>query len=203
MSVEAFAIALHHSRAKGATKLVLIGIANHDGDGGAWPSIKTLSKYAAINPRNVKNALRELEQLGEIRRELNAGGTFSTADHMRPNLYHFLLSCPPRCDRSKHHRMPNESLPLELSTGVSEATPGVGSDTGGVSEATPEPSLNLPTPVKEESSSSNRASSADTYEKAVSRNCAKSKSGRHDYRYGDHCGFCGQRIDDLAAGLVR
>lgn len=202
MSIEAMAIALHHSRAKGAVKIVLIGIANHDGDGGAWPSIKTLSKYAGINPRNVKNALNELEKLGEVRRELNAGGTFTTADHMRPNLYHFLLACPPRCDRSKHHRMPNEALPLELSTGVSPATPGVASDTGGVSPVTPEPSLNRPTHEIEDSSSSNRARSADTYEKAVARNCARSRTGRHDYRYGEHCGWCGQRIDDHAAGLV-
>lgn len=34
MSIEAMAVALHHSKTQGATKLVLLGIANHEGDGG-------------------------------------------------------------------------------------------------------------------------------------------------------------------------
>jgi hypothetical protein len=43
MSIEAVATVLNHSKARGRAKLVLIGIANHLGDQGAWPSISTLS----------------------------------------------------------------------------------------------------------------------------------------------------------------
>ena len=107
MSIESVAIALHHSRARGTAKLVLLGIANHDGDGGAWPSLATLAKYAGgVDPRNVRKALRELEVLGEIRTHLQAGGTGRTANYERPNLYDFLLRCPEGCDRSSQHRVP-------------------------------------------------------------------------------------------------
>ncbi|PDQ34121.1 MAG: hypothetical protein B5766_12880 [Candidatus Lumbricidophila eiseniae] len=154
MSVESLAIALHHSRARGAAKLVLIGIANHDGDGGAWPAVATLARYAGVTERNVQKALAALESLGEIRRLVSSGGDHSTADHMKPNLYQFLLRCPSNCDRSARHRRPHDTQLSELSTGelstgVSLATPGVGSDTGGVSLATPEPSFNQTTRYRE------------------------------------------------------
>jgi DNA-binding GntR family transcriptional regulator len=80
MSVESMAIALHHSRAKGTAKLVLIGIANHDGDGGAWPSVDTLAKYAGVHRRNVQRALQQLEELHEIEIVRNGGGDHSIAD---------------------------------------------------------------------------------------------------------------------------
>lgn len=146
MSVEAFAIALNHSRAKGSARLVLMGIANHDGDGGAWPSVATLARYANITPRNVQKALQTLVELREIAISVQGGGTASTVDHRRPNLYHWLLQCPPDCDRTKNHRTKRslpvlEPLTASYPQGVSVATPGVEGDARGVSVATPEPSL--------------------------------------------------------------
>lgn len=104
MAVEAMAIALHHSRAVGTAKVVLLGIANHVGDGGSWPAVATLAKYANVSTRAVQEAIAKLEDLGEIRRELQAGGNSLIQDHRRPNLYHFTLTCPPECDRSMNHR---------------------------------------------------------------------------------------------------
>lgn len=123
MSLEALAIALHHSKAKGTAKLVLIGIANHDGDGGSWPAVSTLAKYAGVDRRNVQRAIDSLESLGEVRRIRGAGGDHSTADHRRPNLYKFLLTCPDGCDRSRNHRTPRSVAPVELpeGEGVAEA----------------------------------------------------------------------------------
>lgn len=133
MSVEAITVVLHHSRARGTAKLVLLGIANHDGDGGAWPSIETLCRYAGVSRRNVQKALDDLEGLGEIKRHRQAGGNGAIPEHLRPNLYEVRLSCPPDCDRTRHHR-PMSTLPVYR---VSVATPpvafdtppGVGSDT--------------------------------------------------------------------------
>jgi hypothetical protein len=144
VSVESIAIALHHSRAKGTAKLVLIGIANHDGDGGAWPSIATLAKYAGVSARNTQKAVDQLVALGEIRREVQKGGDLRVPDHRRPNLYRFLLGCPHNCDRTKNHRTRQHELSefVPVPEGVSVATPGVGSDRGGVSVATPKPSSN-------------------------------------------------------------
>ncbi len=94
------AIALRHSRAKGTAKVVMIGIANHDGDGGSWPSIDTLADYANVDPRSVQRAIDQLEKLGEVRRIVQGGGTHLTADAHRPNLYEVLLRCPVDCDRT-------------------------------------------------------------------------------------------------------
>lgn len=85
--------------------MVLVGIANHDGDGGAWPTIRTLAHYAGVQDRSVQNALVELIKLGEIDRVIQAGGTAEVAHYDRPNLYHFTLKCPPHCDGSRAHKL--------------------------------------------------------------------------------------------------
>jgi hypothetical protein len=134
VSVETMAIALHHSRATGTAKLILLGIANHDGDGGAYPSLRTLAKYGGCNVRNARKALERLVALGEVRVFVQAGGLPDWDDHLRPNRYEVLLMCPPACDRTKNHRMPREDRlwtdPRSESTGGSVATggPPVGSD---------------------------------------------------------------------------
>jgi DNA-binding MarR family transcriptional regulator len=105
VSVEAMALVLHHSRARSATKLILLGIANHEGDGGAWPCINTLAKYAAVDPRTVKRSLRQLEAMGEIHTARQRGGLAGIEDHERPNLYQVLVTCPPECDGSTRHNL--------------------------------------------------------------------------------------------------
>jgi hypothetical protein len=102
--VEALSTCLHHSRAKGTVKLVLLGIANHDGDGGAWPTVATLAKYANVHPRNVQKALEKLVSLGEIQVQPQAGGLAGMVDCERPNLYHVIVRCPLWCDGSTQHR---------------------------------------------------------------------------------------------------
>jgi hypothetical protein len=110
MSIESVAIALHHSRSTGSAKLVLIGIANHDGDGGSFPKVATLAKYANVHPRHVVRCLNTLGALGEIVIHQSAGGTTKTPETLRPNLYEFILECPPDCDRTKNHRLTGEKL---------------------------------------------------------------------------------------------
>jgi hypothetical protein len=105
LSIEAISVALHHSKAQGTAKLVLLGIANHQGDGGAWPAVATLAKYAGgVTPRSVQRALRELEAAGEISCQLGAGGSYGDQANGRPNLYQVLLKCPAECDGSINHR---------------------------------------------------------------------------------------------------
>jgi hypothetical protein len=130
VSVESIAIALHHSEAKGTAKLVLIGIANHDGDGGAWPSVATLARYSGVDARNVQRALDRLVKLGEIHRDVQGGGDERIADHRRPNRYRFLLACPHTCDRTRNHRTRNREVEAPLE-GVAPASPGGASVTRG------------------------------------------------------------------------
>lgn len=94
MSVEAITAALPRRGLTPTQKLVLIGIANHDGDGGAWPSIATLANYAECSTRQVQRAIAELVDLGLVERHINEGGTKAMRDHTRPNLYVLHLTDP-------------------------------------------------------------------------------------------------------------
>lgn len=81
MSIEAMNLVLNFSQATGRAKLVLLGIANHFGDNGAWPSIETLARYANASERSVKRDIQELINLGELHVEVNAapmGGQYKT-----------------------------------------------------------------------------------------------------------------------------
>ena len=103
MSVEALSIVLNHSRAKGASKLVLIGIANHlgpDADEGAWPSQARLASYANVSDRAVRDAIENLVALGELKVAQAAGHSRS---QYKPNRYWLSLRCPETCDRSLNH----------------------------------------------------------------------------------------------------
>jgi hypothetical protein len=140
------AIALNHSQAQGLARIVLVGIANHDGDGGAWPSVAKLARYAGRSPRAVQRYLRELELLGEVVVHEQAGGDATTRPDQRPNLYEFTLACPPDCDGSKQHRLPGDP-----GYGVTRMTPrgrqrGDARVANGVTHLSPEPSLEPSTP---------------------------------------------------------
>lgn len=187
------AIALHHSRAAGTAKLVLLGIANHDGDGGAWPSVRTLCRYAAVDRRNVQRALDKLEQLGEIRREIGLGGDHSTANHLRPNLYRFTLSCPSTCDHSRQHRIRGEVTfegmeePAALTPpGGADAAPSRGGDAAPpAAQAPPEPSLNPDHSPKRTGVST--------------RECRESPSGAHVWESSGWCRYGSHRLAERAS----
>lgn len=87
MSIESVAKALHTHGLTATQKLVLVGIANHDGDGGAWPSMETLALYAECSERHARRTVRELEALGLVTTYLNQGGTATTPSDRRPNRY--------------------------------------------------------------------------------------------------------------------
>jgi hypothetical protein len=114
VSVEHLTVVLNHSQATGTAKVVLMGIANHDGDGGAWPSIRTLTRYAGVDERNVRRALRHLVELGELRITVQRGGDSRVPDYRRPNRYDVLVRCPQECDRSPQHRHLREASEVAL-----------------------------------------------------------------------------------------
>lgn len=144
MSVESLAIVLHHSRARGTAKLVLIGIANHDGDGGAWPSVATLAKYANVHPRKVREALGRLRDLGELIVLTQQGGMADHDDALRPNLYRLVVCCPGECDRTPQHRTKQLRLIDPLPQSAGGAAIGRGplpqSAPGPLPQSAPEPS---------------------------------------------------------------
>lgn len=130
MSVESLSLVLQHSRASGTEKVVLLGIANHDGDGGAWPSIATLAGYANVSERTVQRAIESLVHLGELAVDVNRGGSLDTRSDRRPNRYRILVS---------HGVTP---VSPRIGDGVTSTTPrGDIPDAHGVTPVSPEPSL--------------------------------------------------------------
>ena len=89
MSIEAMSQVLNYSKAQGRAKIVLIGIANHMGDQGSWPSIETLARYANASERSVKRDLQDLVALGELRIEYQAA---PIAKQYKTNLYWITLA---------------------------------------------------------------------------------------------------------------
>lgn len=145
MSIEAVALVLNHSKASGTAKLVLIGIANHDGDGGSWPSIATLARYANTTERSVQRAIAQLVLLGEVVVHENAGGTSETRGGYRPNRYDIHIQ-PVDKPVGNPDRGVTETSPL-TDRGVTPVTPrGDASVARGVTPVSPEPSLNHPEP---------------------------------------------------------
>lgn len=191
MSVESMAIALHHSKATGAARSILIGIANHDGDGGAWPSMATLAKYGNVNLRNARSAVERLEQLGEIKRLVQRGGTGDIEDYRRPNLYKFLLTCPHDCDRTKNHRTRDSHSIAVLDSypqGGSLATGEVAGDRGRGSLATSKPSTNHLTTDSEINLLSDRA-------RASVPNCPTTGQ---EHRINRKLGYCADCLEPIA-----
>ena len=89
MAIERMVEVLHKSKASPRAKLVLLGIANHEGENGAYPSIQTLAKYANASVRSVKRDIQELIDLEELIC-IPQGAPVNT--QYKPNLYFTNLS---------------------------------------------------------------------------------------------------------------
>ena len=122
MALELLPLVLHHAEVPPAHKLVLMGIANHQRDGKAWPSVARLAFYAGIGERRTQEILRELEdmELITVKRAKGPKGL---------NVYAVTITCPEGCDRTPNHRQ-GVHYPTER---------GALSDTKGVSPSSPEP----------------------------------------------------------------
>lgn len=131
-------VVLHHSRARGTDKVILIGIASHDGDGGAWPSIATLARYGNVDERSVKRSLQRLVDLGELAVERGQGGDRETRNDRRPNRYHVLVECPADCAGGPWHRQ-KRAARAKAPRGDESVTPSDGrrGDTGVTSSGSP------------------------------------------------------------------
>lgn len=107
MSMEVMINVLYHSKASATDKVVLLGIANHHGDGGAWPSLETLGRYANVSERQVSRSIKTLEELGELLVDHNRG---LNVGRNKTNRYWINVSCPPECDGSMNHRTDGKTL---------------------------------------------------------------------------------------------
>lgn len=104
-----------HSRSEGRARLVLLAIADHQGEIGAWPSIATIAKMVNASERSVQRDIQELQKLGELRVEVQAAPTHG---QYKSNLYWVTL---PGVTDSENA----VSGVTNTQSGVTESTPGV------------------------------------------------------------------------------
>lgn len=76
MSIEIMNAVWRHSQSKGRARLVLLSIADHQGELGAWPSVETLAKMVNSSPRSVQRDIQELIELGELQVEFRSAPTY-------------------------------------------------------------------------------------------------------------------------------
>lgn len=96
MSISALTLALYHSKATYSNRLVLIAIANFEGENGAYPSVETIGRLAGnLNRRTVQRSIDALIEMGELQEVRRDGIT---------NLYKITITCPDDCDTSSYHR---------------------------------------------------------------------------------------------------
>lgn len=89
MSIEIMNAVWRHSQSSGRARLVLLAIADHQGEIGAWPSIATIAKMVNASERSVQRDIQELQKLGELRVEVQNA---PTRNQYKSNRYWVTLS---------------------------------------------------------------------------------------------------------------
>jgi len=84
MTIQTMQAVWNHSKSEGRARVVLLAIADHQGEMGAWPSIATLANMANASERSVQRDIQKLIELGELQVSMRAAPTRS---QYRANLY--------------------------------------------------------------------------------------------------------------------
>ncbi len=72
MSIAVINAVWEHSKSKNRARVVLLAIADMQGEIGAWPSLSTLAKMANASERSVQRDIQTLIELGELRVEIQS-----------------------------------------------------------------------------------------------------------------------------------
>jgi hypothetical protein len=89
MSIEIMNAVWRHSKAEGRARLVLLAIADHQGEIGAWPSLATLAKMVNASERSVQRDIDYLQNIGELEVHYQQA---PTRTHYKSNLYFVKLA---------------------------------------------------------------------------------------------------------------
>jgi hypothetical protein len=89
MSIQVMQAVWQHSKADGRARLVLLAIADHQGEIGAWPSISTLARMVNASERSVQRDIDYLQNIGELEVHYQQA---PTRNHYKSNLYFVKLT---------------------------------------------------------------------------------------------------------------
>jgi hypothetical protein len=115
MSIEISNAVWRESKSTGRARLVLLAIADHQGEIGAWPSIETIAKMVNSSERSVQRDIQELVALGEL--EVHVQKAPSRGQY-KSNLYWVILPSLSGVTKTR-------SGVTDLDSGVTESPSGV------------------------------------------------------------------------------
>jgi len=115
MSIEISNAVWRESKSSGRARLVLLAIADHQGEIGAWPSIETIAKMVNSSERSVQRDIQELVTLGEL--EVHVQKAPSRGQY-KSNLYWVILPSLSGVTKTR-------SGVTDLDSGVTESPSGV------------------------------------------------------------------------------
>jgi len=95
MSIEIMNAVWRHSKADGRARLVLLAIADHQGEIGAWPSLATLAKMVNASERSVQRDIDYLQNIGELEVHYQQA---PVRNHYKSNLYFVRLTGVTDCE---------------------------------------------------------------------------------------------------------
>ena len=119
MSIEISNAVWRTSQSVGRARLVLLAIADHQGEIGAWPSIETLARMVNASERSVQRDIAELVALGELIKHEQAA---PSRGQYKSNLYWVNL---PSVSHLISGVTNDDSGVTELTSGVTESASGV------------------------------------------------------------------------------
>jgi hypothetical protein len=122
MSIEVMQSVWRESASDGRARLVLLAIADHQGEIGAWPSLETLARMVNSSVRSVQRDIQYLQQLGEL---LVLTQKAPSRSQYKSNLY--WVNLPSVRLLINPEIMPQPGV-TELTSGVTESASGVTAD---------------------------------------------------------------------------
>lgn len=122
MSVQAISWVLNHSRSTGATRCVLIAIANHvDAEGRGWAYVAGVMREANCSLDTYRRAVKWAEEAGELERMVNEGQARKAAPNRKPN--EFCLRHLGTADCTPQQLAPPSNLPTPETADCPPQTP--------------------------------------------------------------------------------
>jgi hypothetical protein len=175
MSIEIMNAVWRESRADGRARLVLLAIADHQGELGAWPSLATLARMVNASERSVQRDIEYLVQIGELEVHYQQA---PTRNHYKSNLYFVKLAGVTKTE-----------------TGVTNTASGVTNTEGGV---TPVGVQSLIEPLRETLSNSLVSELFDNFWKEYPR-----KSDKRAALKAFRSALNRANFEDILAGVLR
>ena len=182
MSIQVINAVWQHSKSTGRARTVLLAIADHQGELGAWPSLATLARMVNASERSVQRDIDYLVAIGELEVHYQQA---PTRNHYKSNLYWVKLPEVTKTERGA----------TNTEAGVTNTEGGVTNTGGGVTAGVVQ---SLIEPLKETLSNTHVSELFDEFWKEYPR-----KSDKRAALRAFKSALARVSYEDIMAGVIR